>query len=435
MRGFAVVVAWASLSACVAKSGEPGDNTHEAAAELAPAQPPSAPSPSPAQHTHTPASGPGGPDDLGPKAIEYQVPPLLDSGVPAVSRGPQIRLPSLEVGTRVVGELEVPTVAITDPQSRAALDELLLDHAKYGRCTVMLALETFVSVRCAEVRVNIDMDSGQRDHHIAHFELGPGGDVKAAEVWTLFHRGEEPFGMTRRLVHDPGAGARRVVATAHGIELSYPFDGKTEIDLLPWRSIAPYIRVDGPLGPALVAEGLPLAPAGTKLPIAPVSPALWADSEQTLLGIWASAPPQIRAHARLVTTGGHNGAGLVFAPDIGAGEVAKLESALVDRGVGFHTELVALVVAVRTREVGQLREQPGLDDAVNPVIQVIPAQTVLTSVDGLVHRLDSAPGTQGWAYVVVSGGGGAGWMHADNLEVLGPSHGVTSDDLVGAVVE
>lgn len=341
--------------------------------------------------------------------ITYRQPPLLESGLPAVSRGPAVRLPSIGLGIQRQGEREYPSVTLPKAEAQAALDEQLRAYAERGRCEVPLALESFVSLRC-----EVKGGTGQPDHEIAHFVIEDSGAVREVEVWSLFHPGEDERVMTRRLVHDAGAGARRIVVSERGVELSYPFDGEPEIDLLPWRSIAPYVRVDGPLGPPLLAAGLPLAPPETQLPLAPIVPALWANSEQALLKVWAKAPPLVRSGARLATPGGHTGFGLLFAPEVGAGDVAKLESAEVLRGVAYYTQLPPLLVHTKAREELQLREAPKQDAK---LIETLAPPTELSSVDGLVRELDSTPGAEGWAYVVTEAGK-AGWVRGEGLELL-----------------
>ena len=67
---------------------------------------------------------------------------------------------------------------------------------------------------------------------------------------------------------------------------------------------------------------------------------------------------------------------------------------------------------VRTLVPIELREKPGKSD---PVTATVPEATEVATIDGLLHRSDSAPGTSAWVYVVTREGLD-GWTSAKGVE-------------------
>lgn len=346
-----------------------------------------APTPEPPPPEPTPEVAPAVAPSEPPAPVPDVAVPLVD-GLPAFTDGKPIRLPSLPISERKLDRAKVPSVAITDALSRAELDKRI-ERARIGSCKVLLALETAVSMRCAFT----DEMSEQATHDATHFRVGVGGDVETVDAWSFLHPGLSSQDFIKLLLHNPGADDRVATFTNAGLELTRPWGEPEDTSRLPWRAIAPYVRADGALAPALVAEGLALAPVGTQVALPTESAAIWALGADELTPLWLGLPAELRAKARLVTPGGPDPAGLVFAPDVEPSELMTFSRAV---GRGFFVEPTAKLVLVRAKEQVLARTEPG---SKTDVSAVLPAGTLFAAAEGTVDRTQSGLGAKHWSFV------------------------------------
>jgi hypothetical protein len=383
----------------------------------------------PATGEHLPAAGPtAGAESTSPAAEPERPlePPPRELGLPELTRGPVVRLPAVEISERTVGDRTVPSVAIADAASRARLDEMLAEDCRLpGRCQVLLATETLVSLDC--VRSFFEMGMMDRDHMITHYRVGIGGDVERVEIWdfllegavirssqrTVSHVGEQD--LERRLLYRNDAAQQRRVLTQTGLRLySVLSPGETAEDehrtTIGWRALAPYIRAETVLGEMLGAQGLALAPAGTRMPPMPsAGPAFWSDDPEPLLRIWGRLPRRERAQGRLITPGGEHAAALVFIP---GSDRSVLRSVDPNVGEALFREPYASLVMARAERPLVIRERPGPRAE---IVADLPRGTLVAAADGLVGDVDSRIGG-GWA--LVSAGHHAGWVRGADVVPL-----------------
>jgi hypothetical protein len=179
-----------------------------------------------------------------------------------------------------------------------------------------------------------------------------------------------------------------------------PHDEGEELVRIPWRTIAPYVRADGPLGPALAAQGLTLAPIGTTAPPVPNrTVALLSHDAGAAIGIAARLPAAVRAGTRLRIGADESlvllppGADLSQYPGVVAG-ARRTERHLYGA--------LAEVVSVRLGEAIELHESAGPR---TPVVGALPAGAVTVAARGPIGSRTSEPGT-GW--VLIAGARGTG---------------------------
>lgn len=344
------------------------------------------PAPAPA-----PASDPA-PTSSGPTFAALPFPPA-----PAeFTRGPLVRLGGVEVSSREVDDGEVPSVAIADPASRAALDELLARAARpagmpAGHCRVLLATETLVSLRC--IRSVYEQGMRMPDHDISHFRVGTGGDVARIELADLLIPGADEFDLRQRFLYRAARGQQtRMVLSERGLiitEWSAIEEGEHNLHaLVDHRSLAPFVRPESPLGELLAAEGLPLAAADATFPPLPAEGrAFWADDPGDALAQWWSASTSARAQSVLATPGGERAAALVFAPGV--------EFPNAPRGAALFRRPAARVRYALLRRPAAVRVRPGprADE-----VATLPEGALVALADGLVAGRDTRIGA-GWALV------------------------------------
>jgi hypothetical protein len=340
--------------------------------------------------------------------------PLEDNGLPPFTKGRPIRLAQLEADTRQVDGRAVPTVPVADEASRARLDELLAADTRFARqCRVMLATETVVSVRCTTPNAG---GMGGIDHHVVHYRVGTDGDVGSFDLWEdVFHPGASELQMTKLLLHSPGASQRRGVLTRTGLSLSLPAEHENDsFDTIPWRSLAPYVRADSPIGELLAAEELPLAPVGTAMPDPPETAlGIWS-TPSSLMRIWKDLPEALRGAARFVDAGEIEGSALVFPPGIPRDALTE-HSSEESVKAAYYVEPTGRFVMARATSDTALLESPGRR---SPDDGTLPSGATVPVVAGLVELTPSGIGRGRWAFVLEPGGQLTSWVQGRDLEEI-----------------
>lgn len=334
--------------------------------------------------------------------------PVVVDGLPEPVRGRPIRLESLETGERTVDGRTVPTVALSNPAARAALDARLEARPRdLTRCRVTLALETFVAVRCPFLDHSFGVS--RRDFMNAHYVISPDGEVEPVPVMSLFHGGVSERELSRMLVHDPEDPQRRMVFTEAGLELA-DIDDQDLVDRIPFRLVAPFLRPDTPLAAALAEHGVTFGAVGTEIQVPPTVPTIWG-RPSALLRLWSGLPADLRAHAR-ITMSADSTAGLLFRPGTTASEVeAHAPDSRVDSG--YYSPRAAAITFVRSTAPVELRLRPGPRGDIE---RAYPAGTVLVAADGFVGRRVSGIGPRNWTLVGLPTGD-EGWVAGRHLEV------------------
>ena len=356
----------------------------------------------------------------GPRAAVLPLPeaPVTDLGLPAVVPGPPIRLPMLPVTEQRVGDRSLPSVALADEASRARLDTLI-DEIRFGdRCRVVLAIESLVSLRCTFR--GSENEGGNTEHVSYHFRVGAAGDVAAIQPGEVFVQGTDldrwiPFWLNSAQDRGP---AGDVALTASGLEISQLGMGGDEGPIrLPWRYIAPWVRADGPLGPALIAAGAVVAAAGTQAPAPPPrGPATVAERAGPLLLHWMGLPPEWRPSVRFIAAPdaadyGDRPYALVFPPG------TPLESLPLDRrptAQAFYAPTASEIVLARTTRPVEVRERVGPRAAVTGRA---PKGAVVAAVRGLFDDRLLGVGDAGWVFVASSTA--QGWVPGRSLTMDG----------------
>ncbi|MCB9657912.1 MAG: hypothetical protein H6726_09720 [Sandaracinaceae bacterium] len=416
--------------------------------------------PSPAPPATEAAEAPLEPfDSVADVAHVSRQPPAPPPGFAVTSRGTRVRLRSAyRTSRRRVDGKRVPTLPLPDPTARAALDDRIA--ALNARCHVELALPRFVALTCTpraatdadehedtgddasasssagststvgraaapsgrsrprRVRTqdeDTDVDASEAEERAAARERGPldertraalfvidGSEVRAIEPLDLFIPGTDEAALLRRLQYDPRAALAPVLVTATGIELRIDRHHTARV---PYRTLAPWMRADTPLGEALLAAGLDLAPATARPPAAaPETRAIWADEPGRLLPHWRALPTHLKPLARIAHPGGQRAAALIFPPGVthvgAATEPAYFVGPLAELSLGRATAPLAIV------------DRPGD----NMVRSARPPGTLVTLVRGAFGMRDSDVGDGSWAFV--RSGATFGWGRGRALGLL-----------------
>jgi hypothetical protein len=353
-----------------------------------------------------------------PVAAAVAPTPLGAAVLPPLSFGRAIRLTSLAITERTVDGRTVPSVALTDAASKARLDELLASATRdSGRCRIRLALETLVSMKCVHSYFEPAAGGPITDHIISHYRVGVNGDVELIQLPALMHPGTNEFDLIKRLLNQTEMRAWRVVATDTGLEFSQPSDDSIEPIRLPWRAVAPYVRADGPLGAALAAEGVPLAPVGMPMPpLPPQTLALRSSSIGDLLLAWTRMPAALRPEARLWT--GELGS-LVFPHTFESAAVQALKPANAAVARSFETTVALAPVMVRATAPLELRDHAGPRGEVH---LRLPAGTVLPAARGLVGTSLSDVTPRDWT-AVAAGAFVESWVRGRDVALVDAAAG------------
>lgn len=392
------------LLACALACGSPSD----APAPSPP--PPPAPVPSgesaapPAPPPTEPTEGPAEPaaalpDAPAPTAQPTVAPVALpESGLPPVTSGPAIRIDStLPVTTREVGRRRIPSVTLASPAAQAGLDAWF-ERQSYCRGRVHLAIDGFVSYVCT-------YDEPAAGSGLARLAMNArvleSGEVETVREQDVFLPGTDLRRMIPVWAGDPRAVQGEIGFTPTGAVV-VPLDEGDDLLRLPWRTIAPYVRADGPLGPALAAQGLALAPPGTSAPPPPpLTRALVCRDTAEAISVGARLPPEVRAGTRL---------------RVGSEESLLLLPAGVDSAaLGAREEqrylygALAELVTVRVDRALELHESAGPRA---PVVSALPAGTIAVAARGPIGARTSELGT-GW--VPIAAGGAGGWAQGRHV--------------------
>lgn len=372
------------------------------------------PAPEPIAEGAPPAPPPTEPSDVPPEPVEpvdlvpEAAPPtaqpvvapvaLPESGLPPVTRGPAIRIePTLEVTTREVGRRRIPSVTLASPAAQASLDAWF-ERQSYCRGRVHLAIDGFVSYVCTYDEPASGSGLGRLAMNARVLESG---EVVAVREEDVFLPGTDVRRMQLVWADDPRAVPGEIGFTPTGAVV-VPMEYGEELWRIPWRTIAPYVRADGPLGPALAAQGLELAPPGTSAPPPPTATRALAfrDAAQAI-AVAARLPSDVRAGTRLRVSSDES---LLFLP------AGADRSALGGREeqrylYGGHAELAT----VRVERALELHESAGPRA---PVVSALPAGTIAVAARGPIGARTSELGT-GW--VLIAGGGAGGYAQGRHV--------------------
>ncbi len=353
------------------------------------------PSPSPTPSVPAaPAAAPSAEVAVAPEA-------LPSNGLPPITSGPAIHVEStFPVTTREVGSRRLQSVTLPNPAAQTALDAWFEDKA-YCRGRVSLAIEGFVSYPCtysepaagageARMALNAAIAPDGTVRNVAPEEIWlPGTNVR--EMLHVFADGQAEEGETFG-AHRAGVGGFEIGEAAFGTNglVIVPSDMDFDLVRVPWRRVAPYVRADGPLGPALIAAGLTLAPPGTAAPpMPPRVPAIVARSVGHSIAVAAKLPAAMRAGSRLGSSGDATVVLLPTGADASQASDAASGLQRVDR---YLYGSFAEIVSVRVTEALELHESAGPRA---PIVGAVPAGAVTVAARGPIGARASELGT-GW---------------------------------------
>ncbi|MBK9036876.1 MAG: hypothetical protein IPL61_37435 [Myxococcales bacterium] len=357
----------------------------------------------------------GGALDARPAPIPPDATPAVDGAVVGavvgaappldptlVTLGPAVRLASRPVRTRKIAGAAVPVVALTNRKAQAAIDAALAAAARDGSaCRVMLATDELVTMRCL---VDDGMSAGTlADDDALHLAIA-GATVTPIEPSALFHPGTDLPRVLAASVGDATPAGGRLVIGALGVVEHRAGDG---VDVVyPWRALAPHVRADGPLGPALVAAGLPLAPPGTAaLPLPPATIALAPHARGEAIAAWWRLDDAGRGAVRLLAPAGDDfGPRLLFPPGTDRGAAAAV-------GAGAPIVDAVLVAAAATLALARTSEATELRAAIGtraPIVRLVPRGAIVAAAAGAIDGTASQLG-RGWALAGLASGD-AGWV-------------------------
>lgn len=403
---------WFVLTAVVLGCGSP-------ASEPAPSAPAAAPSSSPATLPATaaaapvtaPTAPPAVPTTAAPTVQPAAAPVVAmpDTGLPPVTAGPAIRLEStLPITTREVEGRRLASVTLADPTAQAALDGWF-ERNGFCRGRVQLAIDGFVSYDCRYSEPAAGGGMGRLAMNASITEAGAVEPIREADV---FLPGTDVRQMIRVWADDADALQGEMGFGPAGAIVVAAEDDEDPL-VLPWRTIAPYVRADGPLGPALAAQGLTLAAPGTTAPPTPMpTTALVAYDGPAAMALAAILPPDVRAGTRLRV--GHEASVLLLPPGTDAATIALPDGTRPEQRYPYGA--FAELVPVRVDAATELHEGVGPR---TPVVDVLPTGTTTFAARGAIGARTSEPGT-GWVLLAGRGTGGyAQGRHVSALEGCG----------------
>ncbi|MCZ7682843.1 MAG: hypothetical protein M5U28_30210 [Sandaracinaceae bacterium] len=375
----------------------PAEPAPEPIAEGAPA------APQPTEPTEGPAEPVAAlPDAPAPTAQPTVAPVALpESGLPPVTSGPAIRIEStLPVTTREVGRRRIPSVTLASPAAQASLDAWF-ERQSYCRGRVHLAIDGFVSYVCT-------YDEPASGSGLARLAMNArvleSGEVETVREEDVFLPGTDLRRMIPVWAGDPRAVQGEIGFTPTGAVV-VPLDEGDDLLRLPWRTIAPYVRADGPLGPALAAQGLTLAPPGTSAPPPPfLTRALVCRDTAEAISIGARLPPEVRAGTRLRV--GSEESLLLLPAGVDSAALGALGAPEEQR---YLYGALAELVTVRVDRALELHESAGPRA---PVVSALPAGTIAVAARGPIGARTSELGT-GW--VPIAAGGAGGWAQGRHV--------------------
>lgn len=406
---------WAVLTAVVLGCGAPPSEPTPSAPATAPSTTATAPTTAPATTAAAPVAAPAVPPAEPPTAtptVQPTAAPAVatpDTGLPPVTAGPAIRLEStLPITTREAGGRRLASVTLADPTAQAALDAWF-ERNGFCRGRVQLAIDGFVSYDCRYSEPAAGGGMGRLAMNARITEAGAVEPIREADV---FLPGTDVRQMIRVWADDPHALQGEVGFGPAGAIVVAAEDDEDPL-LLPWRTIAPYVRADGPLGPALAAQGLTLAAPGTAAPPTPMpTTGLAAYDGPAAMALAAILPPDVRAGTRLRV--GHEASVLLLPPGTDAATLALPDGTRPEQRYPYGA--VAELVPVRVDAATELHEGVGPR---TPVVDVLPPGTTTFAARGAIGSRTSELGT-GWVLLAGRGTGGyAQGRHVSALEGCG----------------
>jgi hypothetical protein len=332
-----------------------------------------------------------------PPTTEASIAPvaLAETGLPEVSVGPRVRLQStLPITTRQLGSRHIPSVTLASPTAQTNLDAWFESQA-WCRGRVQLAIDGFVSYTCS---YSEPAAGGGVARAAMNVRITQSGEVESVPAADVFVPGTDVNAMIRVWANDPRAPLGEVAFGPAGAVV-VPSDVNGDLLHLPWRTIAPYVRRDGPLGAVLTAQTLSLPPPGATAPPSPLATTalLFGDAGHAMQ-IAARLPPAVRAEVRLRVSSDESA--LLLPP--GADRSAFDLPADARSATRYFFGPLAELVSVRLASPIEIHQGVGPR---TPVIEALPAGAVVVAARGPIGARTSELGT-GW--VLLAGAYGAG---------------------------